>query len=162
GDGGREPVALADDPVGHVAAVGPSAHAHAGGVDVAGAFDQLIDRAHQVQVVLPAPVTHDLAPEPLPVPVGPARVHIEDDVAHAGEDLELVEEAPAVLGARAAVDLHDQRVEPARVVLGRLEDPALEAPPVGRDEVFLLRLRGVAGAAARGGGGGHVLGGGGR
>ena len=86
-DGGGESVRLADDPVGHVAAVRTPADAHPVGVDVTLAVDELVERAHQVEIVLAGPVAHDVAAEALAVAVGAARVHIEDDVTHSRQDL---------------------------------------------------------------------------
>ena len=138
---GGEALGLADDPVGHVAAVGPAADAQALVVDVARALDDLVERAHQVGVVHARPVTHDRAPEAFAVAVRTARVHVEDDKTHAREDLQLVEERPSVLGVRTAVDLHHGRMEAVRVEALRFEHPALELPTVRSGEVLLLRQR---------------------
>ena len=143
-DRGGKALRLADDPVGHVAAVRAAPNAHAAHIDVAGPFDQLVERAHQVEVVLASPVPHHLAPEALAVAIRAARVHVEDHVPHAGEHLELVKEGKSVLPMRPAVDLHYQRVQPARVEVLGLEHPTLELPAIWSREVVLLGLRDVA------------------
>ena len=143
-DRSREAVGLTDDPVGHVTAIRAAADAQPLAVDVAGAFDGLVQRAHEVDVVLARPVAHDVAAKPLAIAVGAAWVHVEDDKAHARQDLELVEEGPSVLGVRAAVDLHHRRVHPALVEVLGLEHPPFEPPAVRRSEELLLRLGDVA------------------
>src|ERR1700687_2020286 len=121
-------------PVGHVAAVRATADAHAIGVDEAGALDQLVQRAHQVGIVLASPIAHALSPETLAVPIRSAWVDAQNDVTHAGEDLQLVEEGPTVLSVRAAVDLHDERIHLARVKTFGLGLPTLDDPSVWRGE----------------------------
>src|SRR5581483_11889311 len=104
-------------------AIAAAADPNPADVDVPGPLDELIQRRHEVHVVLAAPIADDRAPEELPVAVGSPRVHVEDDVAHAREHLELVEEGPAVLAMRTAVDLHDSGIEAARLEVLRLEHP---------------------------------------
>ena len=144
GDRCREPVGLANDPVRHVAAVGAAPNAEPVCVDVPGSLDDLVERRHEVEVVLARPVPHHVAAETLAIAVGPSWVHVEDDETHTREDLQLVEERPSVLGVRTAVDLHHCRMETLRVEAGRFEHPPLELPPVRSGEVLLLRQRDVA------------------
>src|SRR5207237_3351618 len=123
-------IGLPNDPFLHVAAVLPAADSESRRVDVTVALDDLVERAHDVDVVLAGPVAHDLAAEALPIAVGAARVHVEDDEPHAGEDLQLVEEGPSVLSVRSAVDLEHCRVHAIRIVTRRFEHPSLELPAV--------------------------------
>ena len=148
GDGGGEAIGLADDPVRHETAIRPTPDANAFGVDKA-QFEHLIERGHQVDVVFAAPVADDRAPEGLAVAVGAAGVHVEDHEAHAGKNLQLVEERPAVLRVRPAVDLHHGGIELVLVKAGRLEQPAFQLPSVGCGEVVLLGLGDVAVAKPR-------------
>src|ERR1700737_2008341 len=69
---------------------------------------------------------------------------MQDDVSHAGKDLQLVEEGPTVLTVWAAVDLHDERVHLARVQALGLQHPTFDDPAVWRGELMPLRLRDVA------------------
>ena len=129
-DSRPEAVCLADDPVGHESAVGPTADAKPALVDKACALDQLVERRHQVDVVLASPVANDCLAEDLAVSVGSTGVDVEDQEAHAGEDLKLVEERPAVFRVRAAVHLHDQRIKPVAVKARRLQQPSLQDPSI--------------------------------
>ena len=69
GDGRGEAVRLADDPVGHIAAIRAAADAQAGGVDRPCPLDYLIERGHEIDEILAAPVADDLPPEPLAISV---------------------------------------------------------------------------------------------
>src|SRR6185503_3695554 len=94
--------------------------------------------------VLAAPVADAGLGELLAVRVAPARVRIEDRVAAANEHLELVEEAVPVRAVRSAVHLEDEWPLLRRVEAARLEEPALDLPSVGADELHALRLHDVA------------------
>src|SRR6266851_2749494 len=85
-------------------------------------------RGHQVDEVLSAPVPDDLTAEKLTVSIGAARVDVQHDVAHSGEDLELVEECPPVLSVRAAVDLQDEGIPATRVEVVGPQEPTLDHP----------------------------------
>ncbi len=139
-DRGRETACLADDPVGHVAAIRTSANAHAADIDAAASLDRLVERGHQIDVVFAAPVADDLAPEMLAVSVRSARVEVQDEVAHTGQDLELVHERPSVLPMRTAVNRQHERIGSTGIEVHGLEHPALDHPAIGRGERFALRL----------------------
>src|SRR5260370_32943757 len=121
-----------------------SADAHAAHVDAAGSVDGLVQRGHEVDEVLSAPVADDLTAEKLAVSIGAARVDVQDHVAHPGKHLELVEERPPVLSVPAAGDLQDQRVTASRLRVVWAQRPALDHPVVGRRERVALRLGDVA------------------
>ena len=112
---GPEAVGVADDPAGQVAPVAPPHHAEALGIEEVEPAERLVEPRHHVGVVPAAPVADDRARERLAVAPAAARVQVHDGVPRAGVDLELVEEAVAVLGGRATVDVEEGRVAPARL-----------------------------------------------
>ena len=124
-DAGVEALGLADDPTGHVAAVGVAVDAHALGIDV-GALDQHVDDGHQVFVSPRRPSPRS--------PVRRSRGHSWR--SHAGwrrRPGSRGSPAPAAAGGRcsrrtlrATVDIQHQRVLLARVEIRRGQQPALD------------------------------------
>src|SRR5205807_5339351 len=137
-------VGMADYPVRHEAAVGAAPHAQSRFIHETGPLDELVERLDEVAEVLPAPVFDDGLLKRLAVPGAATRVDVEDQETAAGQDLELVEEGPAVLAVRSAVDLHDQGPLAGGVESRRLEQPALQAEPVVGHELQPLREREIA------------------
>src|ERR671922_145101 len=134
--GSRETVGMSDDPRGHVAAVRAAHHADALGIAEVEAAERLVEYGHDVLVVDRAPPGAALdGPANRPPPVfavagRAARVRVEDDVACACVDLELVEELVSVLRERPAVDIEQDGVAPARFEAGGAHDPGLDLGPV--------------------------------
>ena len=127
-----EAVSVAQNPVGHVAAVAAAAGADAGLVHERQRLN-VVHRLHDVGVDLAAPVGADLVHELLPPAGTAARVGRHHHVAGRGEQLHVPAEVEAVVpGAlRAAVDEHDHGVFLRRVEAGRLDEPTLHLRALG-------------------------------
>ena len=136
---------LGDGPVGEHAAAAAAGDAQAVGIGDA-APHQLVHAGHEVLVVVARVAVLDDVAELLAVAGAAARVGIEHHVALGRHPLELVHEEVAVGRVRAAVDVEDHRVLPARLVVGRLLDPGLDLLPV---EAVVEQLLGLGQAQLR-------------
>ena len=131
-------------------------HADAVGVDV-GAGARFVQRRHQVERVLAAPIAEHGAGEIRAVGGGAAGIDEQHDVTRAGDDLVQRVEAAGEDAVRPAVDLEYERPLPLRREAGRKDQPAgdfqpaaldlelLDAPDLARGRV----LRGVRGQLHR-------------
>src|SRR5205085_8453654 len=125
-------------PAGHVAAVRAAEDPEPLRVDEIEALDRGLDRPHQILVVDRAPAgslavrrAANRAAPVLRVAGRAARVRVDDGVARARIDLELIEEAGRVLRERTAVDRQQRRVLRPDLVTRWLDDPAVDLRPVG-------------------------------
>src|SRR5580698_9433619 len=106
GDDALEAVGVAENPVGHVAAVAGSEGALAIFVDEGVGFFGVVEAEHEVGVGFAAPVSVDSVHEGLAVAGAAARVDHDDDVAVGGEELGVPAVAPGIAprALRATVD----------------------------------------------------------
>src|SRR5262245_59222872 len=104
---GPETAGVAHGPAREKAAVAPAHHAEPLGIDDIVSPDRFIERRHHVGEVSTAPVTDHRACERFAVALAAARIRVDHHVASGGVDLELVEEPPAILGVRPAMDVEE-------------------------------------------------------
>src|SRR5512146_402012 len=127
GDGSVEAAGLGYRPHGHVAAVAPAGNAHA--IVVHGEIlGHAIHAGQDVVKVAIAEILNVGAGEGFALAVAAARVGVEHEVAHAGKQGGVEEglgPARDVRPGRAAVDVHDEAVAAAGVVVGGIHQPAL-------------------------------------
>ena len=129
GDRGLEPIGVADDPRGEIAAVRAAGDAHPIAVDEA-VLDQRVEAGHDVAHRPVAPVLDVRVQEVEAVALRSARVAGVDADPVGGQLLPLPHQRPAVERGRAAVDLeHDRRGVALRVRRGG-DEPALDATAV--------------------------------
>ena len=143
----REPLRVADHPRRHVAAVRAAEDAEPVPVEEGEPLERGVDDAHQVLVVDAAPAgagtssrPADRPPPRLRAAGAAARVRVENAVAGARVDLDLVEEPRLVLGERAAVDREQDRVPATLVEARRSHEPRVDLGSVGRDGGEPFRL----------------------
>ncbi|HEY3207243.1 MAG TPA: hypothetical protein VGJ58_09860 [Gaiellaceae bacterium] len=129
---GAKAIAVADDPRGHVTAVGAAEDAETVRIAEVESLQRLVHHRHQILEVDRPPARSlgdrpaDRPPPLLAVPGGASWVGVEDDVAGAGEDLELVEEPIPVLAEGAAVDVQQHRIAAAGLEAERPNHPCLD------------------------------------
>ena len=106
GDDALEAIGMAENPVGHEAAIAGSESALAGLVDERVMLLGVVEAGHEVGEGLAAPVAVDAIDEGLAVSGRAARVDHDDDVAVGGEEFGVPAVAPGVAprALRAAVD----------------------------------------------------------
>ena len=123
-----EAVGVAEDPIGHVAAVACAECALAGFVDEGIVLLGVVEAGHEVGEGLAAPVAVYAIDEGLAVAGGAARVDHDDDVAVGGEELGVPAVAPVVApcALRAAVDEEFDRIFFGGVEAGGRDEEALE------------------------------------
>ena len=137
GNGGTKPVCMADNPVGHKAAVGAAGHAHAGGVDHGIGLEHDVGKLHQVVVVVGAVMAPDVG-KGVALSVGAARIAVEDEVAGVGPHLHLVVVELAEQGARTAVNMQNGGVGLSLFKPGGPEGPAVDFKAVGIGKAVVL------------------------
>ena len=137
-----EPVGVADDPVGHKAAVAAAGNSHAGGVDGRVFGDDRIGELHQVVVVIGAIGASQFSEGFAPAVASPG-IHKEDKVSHAGPSLHLMEEDGAKGSLGTAVDVDNRRVLLTGVITVGRDDPALQGDAVVLKEAGLRGGDGV-------------------
>ena len=101
-DDALEAVGVAEDPVGHVAAVAGAEGALAGFVDEGVVLLGVVEAGHQVGEGLAAPVAVDAVDEGLAVAGRAARIDHDDDVAVGGEEFGVPAVGPGVAPVRLA------------------------------------------------------------
>ena len=127
-------VGVADHPVGHKAAVAAAGHADSGRVDLRIFCQHHVGELHQVVVVQHAVARATDVGKFVALAVAAARVTEKDKVALVGPKLHLVEKDFAVDRLRPAVDIQNGRIGLVRVVVHRLDDPAIDLDAVAVGE----------------------------
>ncbi len=131
---------MADDPVGHEAAVGPAENAQSLGIHVS-LPDRPVDGRQQIRQVVLAPPTIQRAGEFIAVAGRTSWVRVEDDIAARRQHLEFMHQRLTVHAERSAVDFQQQRVLRGRVEARRLQHPAVDLDPIGARDAEWLRIR---------------------
>ena len=132
GSGADKPVGVADDPVGHKAAVAAAGLADLRPVDLGVGVQHRVGEVHQVLVVGLAVMAADIHKLVVPA-VAAHRVAVEDKVAHVRPDLHLMVEDRAVGRLGAAVDIQDRRVFLFGVEVLREQHPSADRPAFAFD-----------------------------
>lgn len=123
GGGRLELGVMADDPVGHIAAVGAAGDAKPLHVDIRISVQDFIREIHQVGVV-DGPISSPDIGEVIALAVGALGVAEENEKAPAGPDLHFVDEDIPVDGFGAPVDRQNPGVLGAFFVVDGLKDKA--------------------------------------
>src|SRR5450756_1615978 len=134
-----EAVRMADDPVGHIAAITTASDTHPPAVDVWLLLDK-ISPVHEVVEIDRAPPAPDSLLVLLAIP-GPApRIAQVDDIAASHQEVELVHEQISVLVLRAAMDLENRWILLLGVKPWRRHDPSLQIMSIACFEPHLFNL----------------------
>src|SRR6266436_894075 len=135
-----EPVRVAGDPVGHVAAIGSACRTHAGRIEPAVARERRIQAVHEVRVGLSTPVSRNLVGELLSVTERTTRIDRNDSKSRRSEELEIPAAVPLIqpLALWSAVNKEENGKLLARLVLRWSYDQSLHAVTLGtlEPEVF--------------------------
>ena len=124
---GTEPVGVSNDPVRHEPAVTAARFAYTVRIDRGIAAQDLVRKVHEVLIIRLAVVSHDVRKGVSPA-VRALRVAEEHKVAHACPKLHLMIEHRAVNRLRSAVNVEHRGIFLARIVVLRLEHPAVDLP----------------------------------
>ena len=138
GTGSLEPLGVADDPVGHVAAIGPAAHAQPIRVHVRITAKHLIGEVHQILVIDGAPPTYQIEVI-LPPTVAAVGICIEHEPTAGGQQLHLMVVLGTVGRLGAAVNVQYAGILLPRLVSGGADDPAIHLLTVPAAERDVLR-----------------------
>src|SRR5205085_4003788 len=126
-----EAIRVADDPVGHEAAVAAAGDAQPVAVYPRILRQNHVDAAHDVCVIFATPLAHDAILDLLAVAGRAARVGEEDRPAARRVYLELLIPVDAILPCGAAVNAEDHRILLAFLPAERLHEKAVNPPAVG-------------------------------
>ena len=132
GGGAAEPVRVADDPVGHKAAVAAAGLADPGRVDLGVLGQHRVGEVHQVDIIRVPVVAPDVHEHVVPA-VAAHGVAEEDEVAQGGPNLHLMVEDRAVDGLGAPVDVQHRGVFLGGIEVSGLQNPALDLPAPALD-----------------------------
>src|SRR5471030_256154 len=127
---GLESRGVAQNPVGHIAAVTSAGHAQPLGVHPRILFERRIHARHHVLIVHAAPIVRDAPLELLPVAGRSARIAEKNRPPLGRVDLELLIPIHAVLARRPAVNAHHHGILLARLPADRLHEKSIDVPPV--------------------------------
>ena len=125
---GFEAIGVADDPVGHIAAITPAGHAHVILIDPGISFQRHIETIHDVEVIFAAPFADNAALELLAIAGRAARIRKQHRIAFRGVNLKLVIPVDAVLSGGSAVNAENQRILLACLPPDRLNEKAINVP----------------------------------
>jgi hypothetical protein len=129
---------MADEPIGHEAAIAATDYTHALLVYVT-TLEQSIYPVHDVQRILLTPGSTHGKGKLVAIATTAARVGVEDSVALSHKHLHLMEEAVAVLRLWSTVNLQYQGILFRWVEVMRLHDPAINRPPIFPLEGHIFR-----------------------
>src|SRR6202043_3173403 len=122
-------VAVADDPVGHEAAVAAAHHAETLFIDITFLYNGVYTGQDVVGVFF-GPLAAHRQGEVASIADAAARVGVEYNIAIGRQRVHFMDKTVAILRIWSAVNLDDQGVFARRVEVGRLEYPAVHRPAI--------------------------------